>query len=95
MGQTSPNPILSTMQNFAEEYRAHVEDHKCPSGQCVAFQRYSIDEEHCIGCTVCARNCPVNAIEGSKKKPHVINQEICIKCGVCMDKCKFNAVLLN
>lgn len=95
LGQTSPNPILSTMENFYDEYIAHVRDHKCPSGQCKSFQRYYIDAEHCIGCVVCARNCPVNAISGEKKQVHLINQETCIKCGVCMEKCKFDAIYLN
>jgi NADH:ubiquinone oxidoreductase subunit F (NADH-binding)/(2Fe-2S) ferredoxin len=95
LGQTSPNPILSTMQNFYDEYHAHVVDHKCPSGQCKSFMRYYISEQNCIGCVVCARNCPVNAISGEKKQVHVIDQEICIKCGICMDKCKFDAITLN
>lgn len=95
LGQTSPNPILSTMQNFYDEYHAHVVDHKCPSGQCKSFMRYYISEQNCIGCVVCARNCPVNAISGEKKQLHVIDQEICIKCGICMDKCKFDAITLN
>ncbi len=95
LGQTSPNPILSTMENFYDEYLAHVKDHKCPAGQCKSFQRYYISEQNCIGCMVCARNCPVNAISGEKKEVHIINQETCIKCGVCMEKCKFDAIYLN
>jgi NADH:ubiquinone oxidoreductase subunit F (NADH-binding)/(2Fe-2S) ferredoxin/Pyruvate/2-oxoacid:ferredoxin oxidoreductase delta subunit len=95
LGQTSPNPILSTMTNFYDEYHAHVVDHKCPSGQCTSFLKYYIDTENCIGCLVCARNCPVNAIFGEKKKLHIINREICIKCGICMEKCKFDAIYLK
>lgn len=95
LGQTSPNPILSTMANFYDEYLAHVVDHKCPSGQCTSFLKYYIDEENCIGCLVCARNCPVNAIFGEKKKLHIINHEICIKCGICMERCKFDAIYIK
>ncbi len=95
LGQTSPNPILSTLENFYDEYLAHVVDHKCPSGHCTSFLRYYVHEENCIGCIVCARNCPTNAITGEKKKLHHINQETCIKCGICMDKCKFDAIYLN
>ena len=95
LGQTSPNPVLSTMQYFRDEYRAHVIDKKCPAGQCKALKSYVIDETKCIGCTLCARNCPTEAITGDKKVPHVIDQSKCIKCGACYEKCKFGAIQIR
>lgn len=92
LGQTSPNPVLSTLDNFYDEYVAHVKDHKCPAGQCKSMMSYVVDSESCTGCTLCFRNCPVGAISGEKKMPHYINQAICIKCGICYDKCKFKAI---
>ena len=95
LGQTSPNPVLSTIANFEDEYLAHVEQGKCPAGQCKALLRYEIDEELCTGCTLCFRNCPVGAITGERRQPHYIDQTLCIKCGVCYEKCKFNAITLS
>jgi NADH-quinone oxidoreductase subunit F len=93
LGQTAPNPVLTTLKYFREEYEAHIHDKKCPAHSCSALLSYSIDAEHCTGCTLCARKCPVKAINGEVKKPHTLDQSICIKCGLCFDACKFNAVL--
>ena len=92
LGQTSPNPVLSTIENFYDEYVEHIKDKKCKAGVCKSLMQYVVDQEQCVGCTACARNCPVNAISGEKKMPHFINTELCIKCGACIEKCKFNAI---
>ena len=92
LGQTAPNPILSTLRYFRDEYEAHIRDKKCPAGVCKDLMRYFIDEAKCRGCSLCAKKCPVNAISGELKKPYNIDQSKCIKCGACMDACKFGAV---
>lgn len=92
LGQTSPNPVLSTLTHFMDEYKAHVIDKRCPAGVCQALTTYTIIADKCIGCTACARKCPVKCISGAVKKPHVIDQAKCIKCGVCMTTCAFSAI---
>lgn len=92
LGQTAPNPVLSTLKYFRDEYKAHIEDQKCPAGECKALAEIKINPELCKGCGICKRQCPVNAITGEVKTPHVINKDICIKCGACVDKCPFKAI---
>jgi len=93
LGGTAPNPVLTTLKYFRHEYEAHIFDKKCPAGVCQSLLRYSINTEKCIGCTKCARNCPVSCISGKVKEPHVIDQDKCIKCGACMDNCPVGAVV--
>ena len=92
LGQTAPNPILSTIEHFRDEYEAHIVEKRCPAGVCKALLNYSIDPDKCKGCTKCARNCPVGAISGAVKQPHVIDTTKCIKCGACMENCAFGAI---
>ena len=93
LGQTAPNPVLSTLENFPNEYRAHVVDKRCPSGKCKSLVEYFIDPEKCKGCTMCAKSCPADAISGKVKSAHVIDREKCVKCGACISVCKFDAVV--
>ncbi|MCI9234672.1 MAG: NADH-quinone oxidoreductase subunit NuoF [Anaerotruncus sp.] len=93
LGQTAPNPVLSTLRYFRDEYEAHVVQKTCPAGICKKLVSYSILADKCRGCTLCARQCPVNAISGTVKNPHVIDKEKCIKCGACIEKCKFGAII--
>lgn len=92
LGQTAPNPVLSTYHYFKEEYLAHVLEHRCPAGVCKNLIQYTIDPENCTGCTACAKTCPVSAIHGEVKKVHEIDQAVCIKCGLCIDTCRFKAI---
>ncbi len=94
LGQTAPNPVLTTLRYFRDEYEAHIQDKKCPAKNCKQLLTYEIIPENCNGCTVCAKNCSVDAITGNRKEVHRIDQEKCIKCGICFTKCKFEAVLV-
>jgi NADP-reducing hydrogenase subunit HndC len=92
LGQTAPNPVLSTLRYFKDEYIAHVRDKVCPAGVCRALVNYHIDPDKCKGCSLCSKKCPADAISGEIKKPFTIDTSKCLKCGVCMDTCKFGAI---
>jgi NADH-quinone oxidoreductase subunit F len=95
LGQTAPNPVLTTIKYFRDEYEAHIVSKKCPAKVCRPLLTYTVDQEKCTGCMVCLKNCPVKAISGERKKPHLIDQDICTKCGVCFSKCKFDSIILS
>jgi NAD-dependent dihydropyrimidine dehydrogenase PreA subunit len=92
LGQSAPNPVLSTLKYFRDEYEAHILEKRCPALQCTALIHYEIDAEKCIGCKLCKKNCPVQCIEGELKQPHKIDAEKCIRCGACYPKCKPGAI---
>ena len=92
LGQTAPNPVLTTLKYFRDEYIAHIKNKTCPAGVCTALLKYEVKEDKCIGCTVCAMKCPVSCISGERKQVHFIDQDACIKCGACYDACKFDAI---
>jgi NADH:ubiquinone oxidoreductase subunit F (NADH-binding)/Pyruvate/2-oxoacid:ferredoxin oxidoreductase delta subunit len=94
LGTSAPNPVLTTIRYFRDEYEAHIRDKKCPAGICKPLFHYEIDGSACTGCTLCARKCPQEAITGEKKKIHALEQEKCIKCGICYEVCKFNAIVI-
>ncbi len=95
LGQTAPNPVLTTIRYFRDEYEAHINHKKCPAKVCRPLLTYKVDEEKCTGCMVCLKNCPVKAITGERKQKHLISQDLCTKCGVCFTKCKFQSILLS
>jgi NADH-quinone oxidoreductase subunit F len=92
LGQSSPQPVLSTIKYFRDEYEAHIRDKQCPAKVCRPLIKYQVDEKKCVGCTACAKVCPVSAISGSIKKPHSIDPEICTRCGSCIRVCRFGAI---
>jgi NADH-quinone oxidoreductase subunit F len=93
LGKTAPNPVLSTLKQFRDEYIAHVKEGRCPTGKCKGLTRLQIDPEVCNGCTLCARRCPAGAISGEKWKAHRIDQQVCTKCGLCLQSCKHHAIV--
>ena len=93
LGQSAPNPVLSTLRYFRDEYVAHVVEKRCPAGVCRNLLRFTIDPSKCKGCTLCAKNCPVNALSGTVKIPHTIDPSKCIKCGLCKANCRFDAII--
>ena len=92
LGKTAPNPVLSMLEQFHDEYFAHVIDKKCPAKKCTALLAYEIIEEKCKGCGLCIKKCPTGAITGERKQPHHINEELCIKCGACLEACRLDAI---
>jgi ferredoxin len=92
LGQTAPNPVLTTLRYFRDEYEAHIVEKRCPAGACSALLRYIIDPERCRRCGLCAKACPVSCISGDRQTPYVIDQDKCIKCGACYEKCPFDAI---
>jgi NAD-dependent dihydropyrimidine dehydrogenase PreA subunit len=95
LGGSAPNPVLTTLNYFRDEYIAHIEQQRCPAAVCKELITYSIDPDQCNGCMACARRCPQGCISGEKKQPHTIDQSQCIRCGICMDGCKFGAVVVQ
>ena len=93
LGGTAPNPVLSTLRHFRNEYEAHIKDKKCPAGVCSELVTFEVDEDLCKGCGLCMRDCPTEAVIGEKKQPHRIDAELCVKCGVCYEDCPFDAVI--